>query len=153
MNDEQKKRHRERNEAIARLYRSGKTMVQCGALFGIDSEWVRRILVRQGVTQRRFWSKVQPKPTPEERIKIRQLKFWSQAALTADIGNCWIWQGNRDPSGYGRTSWYGKTYYARQIALLISNGEFPLRYILDTCGTRLCVNPHHLTRLASKDRT
>lgn len=151
LSDGGKKRHQERNEAIARLYRSGKTMVQSGAPFGITKQRVRQILVQQGVTQRRFWSKVQPKPNPEEKIRIRQLKFWSQAAITADTRKCWIWQGNQTPRGYGRTSWHGKTYYARQIALLIYKGTLP-RYILDGCGTRLCVNPHHLTESMTRER-
>ncbi len=96
---------RKRNQEIASLYCAGKTLEGAGAPFGLKKERVRQILLRQGIVERRFWSK--PQPTLEEKRKIKELKFWSRVALTADPDRCWDWQGYVDRAGYGKSSWYG----------------------------------------------
>ncbi len=134
----------ERNKKIAAFYLKGETLAGAGAPFGLKKEMVRRILIQQGIHSRRRWSKAEQKPTAEEKLKLKQIKFWSQAALTADPSRCWIWKGKVSKSGYGRTCWYGKVIYVRQLAWQIYNNKAPKNYILDYCDNTKCINPLHL---------
>jgi len=142
----------ERNIEIAALYLKGETLDGAGAPFDLKKEMVRRILLRQGITPRRHWSKAKPKPTPEEKRKIKEVRFWMGAALTADPNRCWEWLKYIDRNGYGRASWDGKTHYARHLAWEIYNNKVRTGFILDSCGNRKCINPAHLKESADKTR-
>ncbi len=133
-----------RNKKIAALYREGKSLDESGAPFGLKREMVRRIIIRQGMRLRPRWPNAKPKLTREEKQKIKQIKFWSQAALTSDSTKCWEWQGNISVKGYGRTGWNGKITYARRVAWQIHNSKAPANSILNSCNNSLCVNPNHL---------
>lgn len=142
----------ERNKKIAALYLEGETLERAGAPFGLKKERVRQILLRQNVVPRRIWSKAEPQPSAEEKQRIKELKFWNQAALTADPNRCWEWRGNVLSRGHGRISRHGKTVYARRVAWEIYNGRAPVNYILDTCANSGCVNPHHLIESSGKKK-
>jgi hypothetical protein len=72
---------------------------------------------------------------------------------------CWLWQGARNASGYGATSWGASTLVHRSV--LAAYGV-PLRagHVVDhvchdpqacpggvSCAHRLCANPLHLTQI------
>lgn len=62
----------------------------------------------------------------------------------ADLGQCWLWTGPSDPSGYPRVGQHAR---AHRRALEISLGR-PLAagmYAIHRCDTPLCVRPSHLT--------
>lgn len=44
--------HKERHHAICQLYLGGKTLEECGKVFGVTRERIRQILVAEGVTER-----------------------------------------------------------------------------------------------------
>lgn len=141
-----------RNKEIASLYRAGKTLDGAGAPFGLKKEMVRRILLKQGIAGRRLWSKAALKPTAEEKRKAKQLRFWSQVAITADSNRCWEWQGYVNPSGYGRTCWLGKRLYAHHLSWEIHYSKAPEGYLLNNCGNKKCVNTAHYRESADKRR-
>ncbi len=142
----------ERNKEIAALYLKGETLERAGAPFGLKKERVRQILLRQNVAPRRGWSKAEPKPTAEEKRKIKEINFWSQANLTADANRCWEWRGNVLSGGHGRISRHGKTVYARRVDWELYNRRAPVNYILDTCANSGCVNPNHLIESSGKKK-
>lgn len=69
--------------------------------------------------------------------------FWSRVAR-GETDACWLWQGGRLQSGYGRYSPHHRTTVrAHRHAYLLTHGSVPpvLRH---TCDNPLCVNPNHL---------
>ena len=140
-----------RNEKIAALYLDGASLDEAGAPFGIKRQMVRRIITRLGIVQRFYLTKKR-KLTAEEKLRKREIKFWSQAALTADIDRCWEWKGNVSIAGHARACWNGRMRYARRVAWQISSGKEPINYILNRCNNSICVNPHHLLEGSGKQK-
>lgn len=65
-------------------------------------------------------------------------QFW---ATVDKSGDCWIWQGPRNPEGYGRRA----HVYAHRLAYELSKGEIPEKFVIDhLCCNPPCVNPDHL---------
>ena len=141
-----------RNKKIAKIYRSGKPLNDLGTPFGLKKQMVLKILHKQGISVRERSSKNKPKLTAEEKLKIKQIKFWNRAALTADSTRCWEWQGTISIGGYARTGWKGKIVYARRVAWQIYNGRVPANYILNSCDNSKCVNPFHLIESSGKQK-
>ncbi len=73
----------------------------------------------------------------EKQVK----RFWSLVRMAEDC--CWLWQGKRDPTGYGR---FGKGWkYAHRIMVELHGRTIPSdREIDHICHNRACVNPDHL---------
>lgn len=71
-------------------------------------------------------------------------RYWRKVARTDD-GSCWLWQGRRDKSGYGRWAKQGMHVYVHRIAWILSKGEIPAGMdVLHRCDVRNCCNPEHL---------
>lgn len=74
-------------------------------------------------------------------------RFWSHVARS-DPDSCWLWQGSKSGSGYGKVGILGKLHSAHRISYFLSHGEIPDG--MDVCHNcpggdhRLCVNPAHL---------
>lgn len=131
-----------RNEKITALYQAGKTLAEISAQFGLKRQMVKKILIGRGIFRRRVSQKI--KLTAAEKLRKKELEFWSRAALTADVDRCWEWLGKVSQAGYPRAGWSGRVVYARRIAWLIWNGEEPADNILNRCGNPICINPNHL---------
>ena len=80
--------------------------------------------------------------------------FWNKVDKTSGKGpwgDCWIWQGNKDSSGYGvvgvrcfikRISSHKLSYSLHKNNRIIAYN--PEGRILHKCDIPLCVNPEHL---------
>lgn len=87
-----------------------------------------------------------PKPMTAEQIILRNLVDSGYP----DPDCCWVWQGLRNGSGYGRIQFtvrpnkqVHKT--AHRVAYEVWIGEIPDHHVLDhLCANRLCCNPAHL---------
>lgn len=84
--------------------------------------------------------KTGPKPIPIER------RFW-RFINPLHENECWIWRGNKLPSGYGLISkMRGKHEYAHRLSYRMHKGEIPNGLIvMHSCDNPSCVNPNHLS--------
>ena len=76
-------------------------------------------------------------------------KFWHRVRVVP--GGCWVWIGNRTPSGYGLMSVYDvarrgpRTLYAHRWSVLLAGRTITPGHEVDhLCRNRWCVNPEHL---------
>jgi len=65
--------------------------------------------------------------------------------VRSELGNCWIWTGGHNESGYGmfRTK-SGKHERAHRYQWYISHGKAPSLHVLHKCDNPPCVRPDHL---------
>lgn len=89
------------------------------------------------------------KPLTTVDGEVRPLKqaelerLWVHVGIGA--GGCWIWDGSRFPTGYGRLTLGGQTYYTHRIMHMIFVGEIAKGLHTDhLCRVRECCNPDHL---------
>ncbi len=75
------------------------------------------------------------------------LSFWSKIAITANLEKCWIWQGRREPKGYGRFNLVTETVkfqLAHRVAYYLFHGKDPKElFVCHRCDNPICCNPHH----------
>lgn len=68
-----------------------------------------------------------------------------KARCEVNEGGCWLWTGNTNPYGYGRTSINGKAFDCHRAAWFLAYGPIPKGlYVCHTCDTPQCCNPKHL---------
>jgi len=61
------------------------------------------------------------------------------------VGDCLFFTGYCDRSGYGKTWYNGRGFYAHRLAYIIKKGPIPGRlYVLHKCDNPGCINPDHL---------
>lgn len=91
--------------------------------------------------------------------KIISAQFWKHVSKSEE-SSCWLWNGSRGNTGYGRltvrVSGYGE--YAKagigahRIAFIMKNGPIPDGLVIDhLCRIRNCVNPSHLEAVSNKE--
>lgn len=70
-------------------------------------------------------------------------RFWNFVSKTE---TCWLWQGSKDPSGYGTFRLKaGKVVKTHRYSFALHKGEIPTGlFVLHSCHTPSCVNPEHL---------
>src|SRR5689334_7081030 len=70
------------------------------------------------------------------------VRFWTKVDKS---GDCWLWTGAVNDSGYGAI-WDGyRLVYAHRLSWELHGGTIPEGFDLDhLCLTRTCVNPAHL---------
>jgi len=69
-------------------------------------------------------------------------KFWSKVDRS---GECWIWMGGLNPSGYGVFYYQNTKILAHRFAFAEANGEIGGGLIVcHHCDVRPCVRPSHL---------
>lgn len=72
-----------------------------------------------------------------------EMRFWGRVKKTP---TCWLWQGAKNTTGYGMTSWDGKkNVVAHRLSWELLRGPIPKGlFALHKCDTPACVNPDHL---------
>lgn len=77
---------------------------------------------------------------------ISQLKARLEANLAYEPNTgCWLWTGNPNRDGYGKTKIDGKTVLVHRLSWLLSEHEDPGDlFVLHKCDVPCCVNPAHL---------
>lgn len=67
--------------------------------------------------------------------------------IVVDAKGCWVWQGKRNPAGYGKIK-IGpnrKEGYAHRVSYALHREEIPEGLTIDhLCGNKSCINPRHL---------
>lgn len=100
-----------------------------------DGAGMRRGMCGMHYAQARRAGTLAPRPDAAAR-------FWAKVDKS---GDCWEWQGSKDPNGYGEIFVSGTNVRAHRFSYSLANGEFdPALYIDHRCHNPSCVNPDHL---------
>lgn len=95
-----------------------------------------------------------------ERVAIPYVERWwprfrartIEVVNVSRLGACWEWQGSRDPKGYGRVSYMGRSQYAHIAAYVTAIGPIPDGLELDhLCRVTCCCNPAHLEAVTHRE--
>lgn len=82
-------------------------------------------------------------PTPSQRFWARVNKYGPCSPPA--IGVCWIWEGRKNPDGYGCFDYEHTPVLAHRFSFTEVYGDVPEGLQLDhLCRVRHCVNPSHL---------
>jgi hypothetical protein len=69
-------------------------------------------------------------------------RLWLRVEKT---GDCWLWSGCLDTSGYGNIRVRGKVLRCHRVAWELTHGTVPPGlHVLHRCDVRRCLNPAHL---------
>jgi hypothetical protein len=74
--------------------------------------------------------------------------FWSRIEKT---DSCWLWLGATKKGGYGHFHLDGKVTLAHKMTSFLHGVPWKSK-LMNTCGTKSCVNPSHWTLLVSHPR-
>ena len=75
-------------------------------------------------------------------IQDAATRFWPRVLKT---DGCWIWQGYKDPNGYGQIGRRAKLILVHRLSWELTYGSIPNGlWVLHSCDNPSCVRPDHL---------
>lgn len=112
-----------------------RTCLVCSATFSTHQSEIRR-------GDGKYCSR---KCYQQDRLGPLPDRFWS-LVLKTEGDECWLWQGSRTTTGYGRFSIQDKHYQAHRIAYELTFGMILCSdiFVCHRCDTPLCMRPDHL---------
>ena len=79
---------------------------------------------------------------PRSNIWNKELIY--RMSIPEPNSGCWLWLGNTNSAGYGRTKIGGMYISAHRASYWVFVCEPKNEVLRHTCNTKLCVNPEHL---------
>lgn len=70
-------------------------------------------------------------------------RLFTQVTVESPTG-CWIWQGDTNPSGYGRIRVDNRGVLVHRLVFRLTTGWWPNGESLHSCDVRRCVSPLHV---------
>jgi hypothetical protein len=87
-----------------------------------------------------------PRCSSASQTATLALRFWARVDKS---GDCWLWKGSVNRSGYGRITINRTPAYAHRVAYELAVGPIPPGMQIDhLCWTTGCVRPEHLRVLS-----
>lgn len=67
---------------------------------------------------------------------------------------CWLWQGYRQPNGYGKITYLNQKHYIHRLVYQLLVGKLHVGKVIDhKCEIVNCVNPAHLQQITQRANT
>ena len=85
------------------------------------------------------------KEAQDKLAKRIESRFWKMVKK-GELSQCWLWQGGKNPAGYGRFYIYGNVmHFAHRLSYELAFGDIqPGMVVMHKCDNPSCVNPNHL---------
>lgn len=92
---------------------------------------------------------------PFGNLTENELRAFQSGFRQGQEEDCWLWQKALNSMGYGEVYVGKRVMLAHRLAWTLANGSEipPGHYMLHSCDTPSCVNPHHLRPGTQKENS
>lgn len=80
-----------------------------------------------------------------KRLPDSEFKQYLFTRTVKNANGCWVWQGCKIHTGYGRVQRRPNAWLAHRLAWTLTHGDIPPEtFVLHHCDNPPCINPAHL---------